>query len=214
MMSQVAGMTPVVNYQQFRFYMPFNYQYNDLASDKYYTAFNLEPTCLYMATQNIGIEGGMQVTRNYYWIPSTVEEDNRNGRHYGGILGGYYFFDNYQGFLQARFSYGYDNTVGTNWIGSGYRILLAGQKTVFDRLQVGSYVLLGWTPYSKNWSNGTGTPYPARNDFNFQFRIDLTYKIYKGLEANFHYYFENNNSNINLYWYSKSMLGCFLGYKY
>ena len=214
MMNHVGGVMPVINYKQLRLYAPFSFQYSDLASDKYYTAFDLMPTFLYMITPDIGIEGGMKFTRNYYWTPVALKADNRSGRHLGGSLGGYYFFQNYQGYLQARFSYGYDNTMGTNWDGSTYRLLLAGQVPIYERLKVNSYVMLSWTPYDNNWINGTTTAFPKRNDFNFQFRLDLTYKIYKGLEANVHYYYENNDSNINLYWYTKNMFGGFLGYKY
>jgi tetratricopeptide (TPR) repeat protein len=214
MMSHIVGATPIVNYQQWRFFAPFSFQYNDQASDKYYTAFDLRPTALYMVTPNIGIEGGLILTRNYYWSPVNYAPDNRNGRHIGGSAGAYYFFNNIDGYLQARFSYGYDSTAGDNWDGSAYRWLIAGQMPIYENLKLNSYVLFSWTPYDHRWTNGTADTYPKRDDFNFQFRVDLTYQIYKGFEANFHYYYENNSSNIKLYWYDKSMLGCFLGYKY
>ena len=46
------------------------------------------------------------------------------------------------------------------------------------------------------------------------FGMQATYELFKGLEAGIHWYFIRDNSNINLYNYSRHIAGGQLAYRY
>jgi hypothetical protein len=53
-----------------------------------------------------------------------------------------------------------------------------------------------------------------RNDQILILGAQATYTIYKGLEANLHYYFVRDASNVALYDYNRHIFGAQLGYRY
>ena len=68
-MSHVMGLTPTYAFKNGRFWLPMNYTYMDLQSDKYYTGFLVTPTYLHLLTEKIGLEVGAKFNRQNYWTP-------------------------------------------------------------------------------------------------------------------------------------------------
>jgi tetratricopeptide (TPR) repeat protein len=214
-LTHIAGLTPVYTYQSGRVWLPFLFNYTDVESDKYYTAFDLNPTLLHMASPKVGVEVKARWARKYYWFPLGVPEDDRSGRTYGTSLGLYYFLKNQQGYLQAKFTYEHDNTKGGNWDNSNYRFLVAALYPVTTRLKLNTFVEYMLAPYAHRFTDGNPANfYPKRFDHIFIFGAQAGYTIYKGLEFNVHYFLVKADSNINLYSYDRHIVGCQLGYNY
>ena len=215
LLSHTMGVTPVFSFADARFWIPFYFNYTDVASDKYYTAFNLAPVWLRMLNPKVGLEFGARFSRQYYWTPVTLPQDDRSGRTAGGSLGLYYFFQKQQGYLQARFTYERDAASGSNWSNSNCRFLLAALYPVNSRVKLNAFVDIILQPYDNNFFDGN--PFdenPRRNDQIYIFGGQAAYTIYKGLEFNLHYFFIKANSNISLYAYDRHIVGCQLGYSY
>jgi tetratricopeptide (TPR) repeat protein len=215
LLSHTVAVTPVYNYQSGRVWVPFFFNYTDVESDKYYTAFDLNPAWLHLASPKVGVEIGGRLARKYYWFPLGIQEDDRSGRAFGGSLGLYYFLKNQQGYIQARFAYERDNTSGKNWDNSNYRFLLAALYPLTNRLKVNTFVEYLIAPYSHRFFDGNPQDVnPKRFDNIFIFGALATYTIYKGLDFNVHYFLVKANSNINLYDYDRHIVGCQIGYNY
>ena len=215
LVSHTLGLMPVYNFQSSRLWIPFTFNFTDVEADKYYTAFDLNPTWLYLATPKVGLEVGGRLARKYYWFPLTLPQDDRSGRTMGGSLGVYYFLKDQQGYLQAKFSYEHDFASGSNWENSSYHFLLGALYPVTSRLKLSSFMEMILQPYDHQFFNGAPLIFnPKRNDRLFIFGVQAAYELYKGLEFNVHYYLVRADSNITLYDYDRHIVGCQLGYRY
>jgi tetratricopeptide (TPR) repeat protein len=222
-MNHFVGVTPTYGFKNGRFWFPVNYTYMDLQSDKYYTGFMATPTYLHLITEKIGLEVGGKYNRQYYWTPVFLTQDDRTGNAWGGNIGMYYFFAKQKGFVQARFGYLYNNTVGSNWDSASYNLLLSALFPITDKLKYNIFLDLTQQPFSKTFYNGATVgnilgaplvPQPNRRDQILMFGMVGTYELFKGLEANIHWYFIRDNSNVNLYNYSRHIAGGQLTYRY
>jgi tetratricopeptide (TPR) repeat protein len=213
--SHTVGLTPVYNFQSSRLWVPFYFNFTDVESDKYYTAFDLSPTYLYLLTPKVGLEIGAHFARKYYWFPLSFPQDDRSGRTLGGMWGIYYFIKNQQGFLQARISIEHDYTSGDNWENTSYHLLLGGLYPVTSRLKLGTFVEMIMQPYTHPFFNGNPSAHRyRRKDALLLCGFQAIYNIYKGLDFNVHYYFTRDDSNIALYDYHRHIVGCQLNYRY
>ncbi len=218
-LSNTAGLVPTYQFQNSKLWFPLSYNYTDVENDKYYTAFTLTPTYLYLLTPKVGLEAGMRAAKKYYWWPISIPEDNRTAQNYGGSLGAYYFLKNQEGFLQARISYEHDFTTGSNWDSSSYRLFLMALYPFTSKLKGSTFVDMLLQPFDNRWLGATNPTSPIalhskRYDKIFIYGVNLTYEFYKGLEFNVHYYYVRDDSNIALYDYVRHIVGCQLGYRY
>ncbi|MFZ5452587.1 MAG: tetratricopeptide repeat protein [Thermodesulfobacteriota bacterium] len=213
--AHTAGVSPIFTWEKGRLYLPFNFNYTDVENDKYYTAYYFTPTYLHMVTPKVGLEFGGRVARQYYWFPVALPQDDRSGRILGASLGLYYFFKNQEGYLLARGIYEHNYASGNNWSNNSYRLYLAALYPVTSRLKTSFFLDLILQPYTNDF---TSSPYlPHRSPRYDQIMIlgaQATYAIYKGLEANIHYYFVRDSSNVSLYDYHRHIFGAQLGYRY
>jgi tetratricopeptide (TPR) repeat protein len=215
MVSHTAGLSPIYSWEKGRLFLPFNFNFTDVENDKYYTAYYFTPTYLHMLTPKVGLELGGRASRQYYWFPIALPEDDRSGRTLGTSLGLYYFFKNQEGYLLARGVYEHTFASGNNWSNNSYRLFLAALYPVTSRLKASLFLDLILQPYTNNFIGSpqflSGSP---RHDQILIFGAQATYAIYKGLEANIHYYFIRDNSNVALYDYDRHLFGAQLGYRY
>ena len=215
LLSNTFGLTPTYQFQNARFSLPFTFNYTDVQYAKYFTAFDLDPTYLHFVTPNVGLEVAGILNRQYYWFPISFPQDDRSGRNVGGSLGLYYFFKNQQGFLLSRFSYVHDFTDGTNWDNTSYRLLLTALYPITPRLKVSAFLDMFLQPYNFRFYEASPPSYDdKRDDKNLITGVTVAYEIYKGLEANIHYYFIRDDSNIAIYNYNRHLAGVQLTYRY
>ena len=215
MLSNTVGLTPMYTWTNSRFWLPFTFNYTDVESDKYYTAFTLTPSYLYLFTSNWAIEGNLRLARQYYWFPTLFPQDDRSGRNIAASLAGYYFFKNQQGYLQFRFTYEHYFTSGTNWENDAFRLSLSALYPFTEKFKVRGFVDLAFQPYTNNFFNGNPlVTNPKRDDTILMVGVEGTYAIWKGLEINAHYYYIQDSSNIAIYDYNRHIIGGQLGYRY
>ena len=222
-MSHLIGLTPTYAFKNGRFWLPINYTYMDLQSDKYYTGILVNPTYLHLFTEKIGLEVGARYNRQNYWTPVFLTQDDHTGNVWGGNVGMYYFFKQQKGFVQARLGYLYNNTYGNNWDSFSFNLLLSLLWPITEKLKYNMFLDLTQQPYGHTFYSGATVdniqgapliPQPRRQDQILMFGMQFTYELFKGLEAGVHWYFIRDNSNINLYNYSRHIAGGQLAYRY
>ncbi len=222
-MSHFASAIPTYSYKSGRFWVPLSYNYVDVQSDKYFTGFLANPTWLHLLNENVGVEVTARFYRQYYWFPISIPQDDRNGKDIGGSVGAYYFFKKQTGFLQARFSYDHNFTVGTNWDSSSYRLLLAALYPITEKLKVNAFVDLNTQPFDNFFINGStvdnipGNPlirFPKRYDKTIITGLQFTYNVWRTLDFNVHYFYSRDDSNTSLYNYTRHIVGAQLAYRY
>jgi tetratricopeptide (TPR) repeat protein len=222
-MSHFIGVTPTYAFKNGRFWLPINYTYMDLQSDKYYTGYVVTPTYLHQVNEKIGLEVGARYNNQHFWTPLYLAQDNRSGNLWGGNVGAYYFFKKQKGFVQARLGYWNNNTKGNNWDSNSYNLLLSLLWPINDKLKLNMFLDLTHQPFTNTWYNGATVgniqgapliPQPKRLDEILMFGMQFSYELFKGMEAGVHWYFIRDNSNINLYNYSRHIAGGQLAYRY
>lgn len=212
-MSHTFGLTPAWRGETTTFWLPFRFNYIDLSSDRYWTAYTLTPTVVQMLKPNLALELSFKWARNYYWWFQPVPQEDRSSKNYGGGLGLYYFFKQGKGYLQGRFNYEYQDAAGSNWSNSSYRVLLAALYPLTDRLRLNPALELVYQPYDHQWFDGLNYN-GKRRDKMLILGLQAMYKLVKGLDFNVHYYFIRDNSNIALYDYDRHIIGAMLDYRY
>lgn len=221
--SHIIGLTPTYAFKNGRFWLPMNYTYMDLQSDKYYTGYLVTPTYLHQVNEKIGLEVGAKFNNQSFWTPLYLRQDNRSGNLWGGNVGAYYFFKKQKGFVQARLGYWNNNTKGDNWDSNSYNLLLSLLWPITEKLKYNMFLDLTQQPFSNTWYNGATVgnvqgaplvPQPKRRDQILMFGMQFTYELFKGMEAGVHWYFIRDNSNIDLYNYSRHIAGGQLAYRY
>jgi tetratricopeptide (TPR) repeat protein len=213
--SNTVGLMPMYTWSNSRFWLPFTFNYTAVDSSKYYTAFTLTPSYLYLIGSRWGIEGNLRLARQYYWFPIFIQEDDRTGRNLAASLAGYYFFKNQQGFVQLRFTYEHFFTSGNNWDNNAYRLSLTALYPLTERFKVRGFVEVAFQPYTNNFFNGNPlVTNPKRDDTIYLLGVEGVYNVWKGLEVNAHYYYVRDDSNIALYDYRRHIIGGQLGYRY
>jgi tetratricopeptide (TPR) repeat protein len=222
-MSHFWNISPTYGFKSGRLWFPCSYTYMDLQSDKYYTGFLTTPTYLHLFNEHIGFEVGGKYNRQYYVSPVYFNQDNRSGKAYGGNFGAYYFFKKQKGFLQARISAEHNSTTGSNWDSSTYRFLLAFLWPITDKWKYNIFLDLMYQPFDHVFYNGATVdniqgapllPQPKRLDKILIFGMANSYEFIKGWEFGVHWYYIRDNSNINLYNYSRHIVGCQFAYRY
>ncbi len=218
LMSHYVAAIPTYSYKDGRFWLPFSFNYVDVQADKYYTGYMVTPTWLHLFNENVGLEVGARYNRKYYWTPVSLQPDDRSAQNFGGSLGLYYFFKRQTGFLQARIAYERDFTSGSNWDSNYYRLLLAALYPITDKLKVNAFVDMLYQPYDNHFASFNQFGFlvygSKRSDNVIIPGLQITYEIVKGLEANVHYFFTRDKSNISLYNYSRHIVGAQLAYRY
>ena len=213
--SHTVGLAPTYEFKSGRFWAPFFFNYTDVQSDKYYTAYSLTPLYLHMLTSNVGLEMGFRFIRKYYWSQIFFPSDSRSAKTPGGSLGLYYFFMNQTGYVQARFVYEHDFATGNNWSNSNYRFYVGALYPVTSRLKLTAFLDFILQPYSNNFFDpNIGIYTNPRNDQIVVLGLQATYNIYKGLDVNAHYFFVRDASNKALYDYDRNIVGAQLTYRY
>lgn len=198
-----------------RVWLPCAFNYTDVQSDKYITAFTLAPNFFHRYSRALGWAAEMRLGRKYGWTPQTMPGlFNYSGRNIGYSLGGYYFFGDKGGYLQVRLSNDYVNTVGRNNDGASFNMLLSGMYPFTAKLSLSLYLSLGLLPYDHRYQDGTTTTYPTREDKTMVLGVIASYDIYRGLAASLHYYLTRQDSNIFLYDYTAHVLGGQVVYRY
>ncbi len=212
-LSHTFGVTPSYRTPNGTFWLPFRFNYTDLDSNKYWTAYTLTPTYLHMLKPNIGLETGLRLARNYYWWLQSFPQDDRSSLNIGGNVGMYYFFKKQQGYLQTRASYEYCDASGSNWTSSMYSLLLGTLYPITEKLRFNPTLELIYQPYDHPWFNGVS--YQAkRRDQILVFGFQVLYKLYKNFDLNLHYYYIRDDSNTPLYDYDRQITGALFEYRY
>jgi tetratricopeptide (TPR) repeat protein len=215
MFNYILGLTPTYTWAKGRVWVPFLYNFTDVGSDKYYASYAVAPTYLHLITPKVGVEAGFRFARKYYTTPVVFPQDERSSKNWGGTVALYYFLKNQEGYIQGRFTYENDNTGGSNWNSNSYRLTLAALYPIKDRLKLRAFADLTFQPYDNPFFDGNPLAVnPKRYDTIFITGVEATYNIWQGLEANLHYYFVRDNSNIALYDYDRHIVGLQLGYRY
>ncbi len=212
-LSHTFGVTPAYRTDNGTFWLPFRYNYTDLDSNKYWTSFTLTPTYLHMLKPNLGLETTLKLTRNYYWWLQPFTQENRSSKNIGGSLGGYYFFNKQQGYLQARFSYEYYGAYGNNWASSIYGLLVSALYPVTEKFRLNPSIELIYQPFDHQWFDGA-TYQNKRLDEIMVLGFQALYKIHKNFDINLHYYYIKDHSTIPLYTYDRQITGLLLEYRY
>jgi tetratricopeptide (TPR) repeat protein len=213
--SNTAGVVPSYTWSNSRFWIPFAFNYSTVGAEPYATSYALSPTYLYLFTPKVGVEVGVNWARRNFWFPTFVDEDQRTGNLFGGTLACYYFFKKQEGYLQARFTYERDFANGDNWDNNSFRLGLAVLLPIKELWKVRATADLILQPYDNFWFNGNPLAVnPKRHDSIFIGGLEITRKIYKGLEASAHCYYIRDQSNIALYDYDRFIAGLQLGYRY
>ena len=212
-LSHTFGVTPSYRTPNGMFWLPFRFNYTDLDSNKYWTAFNLTPTYLHMIKPDIGLETTIRWARNYSWWLQPFPQDNRSSNNIGGTVGTYYFFKKQQGYLQARVGYEYYGAYGTNWTSSIYSLLLSALYPVTDKLRLNPSLELIYQPYDHPWFNGVDYQ-NKRLDEIMVLGFQVLYKVHKNFDVNLHYYYIKDHSNTPLYNYDRQIAGLLFEYRY
>ncbi len=224
-LSHLWTLTPSYLFGSNKAYVAFSFDYTDVDSNKYETFYALQPRLFRRFSEEVGVEVGVNMARDYYWTPlnknpiigTSLGKLDRSNRRIGPQLSFFYFIGD-KGTLQAQFNYDNVDAVGRNFQGERWHMLLNGLYQVHPRINVNLFIDLGLEPYfhrsiDGSITNGSNTVFSVRNDQMINLGAIISADLYKGLGCNVHYFFTRVSSNFDLYQYHTHVIGFLLSYK-
>jgi hypothetical protein len=200
----------------------FNFNYMDVGSSKYKTAYTVNPTYFQMLTKKLMVEIGWRFERSYYTAPVTIPQDNRTAHTYGANFGLYYFINDARSALfSLRAVPSWNVASGSNFNGASYSYIAGTQFPIIKDLLFQANFTFTHAPYYNTWVNAsvpTGQQYlyhyPKRQDYLLEGAIYATYQFYKGFYGQLQFLATRSASNIDFYNYDRFFLGGMVGYRY
>lgn len=147
--------------------------------------------------------------KDYLWTPSTADE-NRDGNELRGGLGWYLFFSKKKGFLNLRYEANQDWAKGNNWKYFGNRLTSTVTVPITDKLKI----TLSGSALFQEFSH-THTVYDVRrNDKVYTMASLMAYEFHKDWEIQAQYTYIKDDSNINVYSYTRNISSIGLQFKF
>ena len=143
---------------------------------------------------------------DYLWTPS-IPDENRDGNNLAGSLGWYQFFADKKGFLNLCYAMDKDWTKGDNWEYLGNRVgttLLIPGSTLHSFLNNFNITVSG-DIFFQDFSKSNTVYNVYRKDTVYTVSALAAYKIFKNTEIQLQYTHVVDNSNINVYQYTRNV---------
>jgi tetratricopeptide (TPR) repeat protein len=226
-MTNTLSFIPGYNFEKFSISVPITILYNWLQREKgtdftqsaswysdtkYMRYYSVMPTLRYMLTQNSIAEFSIGYTEKYYFIAPLTAPEERDGRLYNASIGYTYFFYDGRGFVNLKYTYAQDNTIGDNWANKEHRL---GMSLLYPlwwkplKLQVSSEA--AFTQYI--FPNATFDGMTRRND-TYNTSFGLVYELGKSTDITAQYTYIRDKSNISTYDYTREIFSLGIEYRY
>ncbi len=226
-MTNSLSFIPGYNFEKFSLSAPITMYYNWLQRDKgtdftqsmswysdtkYMRYYSVMPTLRYMLSQNGIAEFSIGYTEKYYFTAPLTAPEERDGRLYNASIGYTYFFYDGRGFVNLKYTYGQDNTVGDNWANKEHRW---GMNLLYPlwwkplKLQVSGEA--AFTKYV--FPNATFDGMTRRND-TYNASFGLVYELGKSIDITGQYTYIRDKSNISTYDYKREIFSLGIEYRY
>jgi len=200
-MSHNVYVQPSVYLQKVSLSFPVNYNYI-CVNDKGYLQMLGGGTQdnLMLGQDHMGQLGLFYRNKQYLWAPSAPGE-NRDSNEFLGHLAWFYFFAQNKGMAQMKYTINYDDTDEVNWRYIGNRFTIGTAIPLTDRLRWSTTLEL----FPQYFTETNVIFNKQRMDTTFTAATLVAYEIIKGLELQLNYTFMNNNSNLAIYQYKRSV---------
>jgi tetratricopeptide (TPR) repeat protein len=145
-------------------------------------------------------------SKDYFWGPSTPDED-RTGYYFGGGTAWYIFFSKNKGFMNFRYELNKEATKGCNWDYIGNRATATLLLPIMDRLNA----TITGDVFFQNFLNTNTTYGVERRDQVYTLSALISYKIFsdnkylKDSEVQLQYTHVKDDSNISVYAYNRNI---------
>jgi hypothetical protein len=146
---------------------------------------------------------------DYFWTPSTADE-NRDSNDVGGGMGWYFFFKRNKGFFNLRYGIEQKYAKGNNWEYLSNRPSATLLIPVMDKLNA----TFSMDYNIQDFTNSHTIFHVYRKDKVLTSSALLAYKFYKDSEIQLQYTFVKDDSNISLYSYNRNIYSAGIEFKF
>ena len=139
-----------------------------------------------------------------------IPEEDRDSNYYAGGLGWYHFFAENKGFFGLHYQLNKDDTKGIDWEYLGNKF----DATVLFPFMKKFRASLAGEVFLQDFDNTHAIFDVKRRDQIYTVSTMLGYNFWKSAELQFRYTYVNDNSNIAVYDYDRSIYSLGIEYKF
>lgn len=147
--------------------------------------------------------------KDFLWTPSS-EDENRDGNELCGGMGWYWFFSKRKGFLNLRYDADKEWAKGNNWESFGNRMTTTLTAPIVDKLKM----TLSASALFQKFSNTHSVFNLHRSDTVYTVSSLLAYEFHKDWELQAQHTYIKDDSNIDVYSYSRNISSVGLQFKF
>lgn len=200
-MSHTATIQPGISFKNGFLSFPTGYSYTFVDERSYLSAPFTGAIYNFMTSKNTMAQIFTKYqNKNYYWAPSTPQEDRDSNT--GELGAGYYvFYAQNKGFVNLRYGLNKEWTQGDNWEYAGFRPGLTALVPITKNLNL----TLAGDFYIQNFSDTHSLYNVHRRDKTSTYSSLLSYKLSKNWDLQLQYTHIKDNSNIPIYKYTRNI---------
>ncbi|MBI5750513.1 MAG: DUF2860 family protein, partial [Nitrospinae bacterium] len=195
------------------------WNYTLVDNNKYLETLTLSPLYNFIINKTQFIQTSLRYQNKHYLKAPVNSNEDRDGINYNGGVSWFYLLSGNKGFLNLRYEYDREDTVGMNWKYTGNKaglsLLYPLSVPLFFKEGSGELNLnIGGEVYTQGFDNTHTSFKKKRDDRTYNLSMMLTYRVYEDMDIKMQYVYIQDDSNISVYTYNKNMATLGIEYKF
>ena len=209
-LSHTINVTPTYYFDKATLGINSGYNYTEVGREKYLTTISESPIVNYIVGKNHLFQANFKYYKNNFAQAPIIPAEDRDSNDYGGGLNYYFFYAENKGFLGLGYNINKDITKGSDWeyLGNSFT-----GTVLFPFLKKFKASVSG-NAFYQNYDNTHVVFGNKRNDKVYTVSSMLAYDFWKEAELQFTYTYVQDNCNIAVYDYNRSIYSMGVDYKF
>ena len=206
------------------------WNYTLVDNNKYLETLTLSPLYTFIINKTQFIQTSLRYQNKHYLKAPANSNEDRDGINYNGGVSWFYLLSGNKGFLNLKYEYDREDTVGTNWKYTGNKFgvsllyplsvplfLKEAGLPLLRSIATGSGELnlnIGGEVYMQGFDNTHTSFKKKRDDKTYNINTMITYRVYEDMDIKMQYVYIQADSNISVYTYNKNMATIGMEYRF
>jgi tetratricopeptide (TPR) repeat protein len=202
-MSNTFAITPGMALGGGSLSAPLSYNMTTLNGNDYLKAFGLAPVYVFTPAEGQQAQAVVRYQQFDFQYPVTLPDENRDSTDIAMGISWYWLIAQQKGYLNARYEIDRNDATGKNWSYLGNKIDAAVLYPMGDALRLS----LELEAYFQTYENVNTSFNVKRKDTTVTATAQALYALTRNVEAYLQYMYMKDDSNIDVYAFSKNVIG-------
>jgi len=202
-MSNTFGMSPGFAIGDGALSFPLSYNMTAVDGKDYLKAFGVAPVYVFTPAEGQQAHISLRFQQKDFQQPVTLPDEDRDSTEAAMGISWYWLFAQQKGFVNARYEINREDATGNNWSYLGNRISAGILYPAGSSLKLS----LGIEAYLQSYENVHTSFNVQRKDTTVTATAQALYALTRNVDVNLQYVYMKDDSNIDVYAFSKNIIG-------